>query len=202
MQHINSLIEHLGYIGIIVLLVGGIVGFPIPDEVLLTYVGFNVYQGNLNFILSLLSAFLGAAGGISLSYYIGYKFGLPLLKKFGPKFHITEYKINLTKNLFRKIGPTILFIDYFIPGVRHLAAYMAAINNYPFRKFVIYAYSGAFIWTFTFITLGRKLGENWGQVEMYVTKYSLYLIFFFLLLFTFYYLWKKKFKKVSFGTKH
>ncbi|MEC1638789.1 DedA family protein [Schinkia azotoformans] len=202
MQHINFLIEHFGYIGIIVVLIGGIVGLPIPDEVLLTYVGYNVFQGNLKFILSLLSAFSGAAGGISLSYYIGYRFGLPLLKKYGPKFHITESKINLTKNLFRKIGPTVLFIGYFIPGVRHLAAYMAAINNYPFRKFIVYAYSGAFVWTFTFITLGRKLGENWGQVEMYVTKYSLYLILFIVLLFVFYYLWKIKSKKVSLGTKH
>lgn len=198
MQHINFLIEHFGYIGIILLLIGGIVGLPIPDEVLLTYVGYNVFQGKLNFILSLLSAFSGAAGGISLSYYIGYRFGLPLLKKFGPKIHITEYKINLTKKLFQKIGPIVLFLGYFIPGVRHLAAYMAAINNYPFRKFIVYAYSGAFIWTFTFIILGRTLGENWGQVEMYVTKYSLYLILLLLLLFIFYFLWKMKVKKVSF----
>ena len=27
-----------------------------------------------------------------------------------------------------------------------------------------------------FITLGRKLGEDWKQVESYVVKYSLYLI--------------------------
>ncbi|WP_458411928.1 DedA family protein [Schinkia sp. CFF1] len=199
MQQINFLIEHFGYLGIIVVLIGGIVGLPIPDEILLTYVGYNVFQGNLNFILSLLSAFSGAIGGISLSYYIGYRFGLPLLKKFGPKFHITESKIDLTKNLFQKVGPTVLFIGYFIPGVRHLAAYIAAINNYPFRKFIVYAYSGAFIWAFTFITLGRILGENWGQVETYVTKYSFYLIFFILLLFIFYYLWKKKTKKIRLG---
>jgi len=199
MQHIDFLIEHFGYLGIIVVLIGGIVGLPIPDEVLLTYVGYNIFQGKLKYIVSLLSAFSGAAGGISLSYYIGNRFGLPLLNKFGPKFHITEQKINLTKNLFQKIGPTVLLIGYFIPGVRHLAAYIAAINKYPFKKFVVYAYTGAFIWTFTFITLGRKLGEDWKQVEMYVSKYSLYLILFLLItLIIFYYFWKKKSKKVSF----
>jgi membrane protein DedA with SNARE-associated domain len=195
MQHIDYLIEHFGYLGIIVVLIGGIVGLPIPDEVLLTYIGYNVSQGKLTYIMSLLSAFTGAIGGISLSYYIGYRFGLPLLKKFGPKFHITEQKINLTKNLFQKIGPTVLIIGYFIPGVRHLAAYIAAINKYPFRKFIVFAYTGAFIWTFTFITVGRKLGQDWKQVETYVSKYSLYFILFFLILFIFfYYFWKKRSK--------
>ncbi|MCM3763708.1 DedA family protein [Neobacillus niacini] len=199
MKHIDFLIEHFGYLGIIVVLIGGIIGLPIPDEVLLTYVGYNVYQDKLKYIMSLLSAFTGAAGGISLSYYIGYRFGLPLLKKFGPKFHITEKKINLTKNLFQKIGPTILLIGYFIPGVRHLTAYIAAINKYPFRKFLVFAYTGAFIWTFTFITLGRKLGKDWKQVEAYVSKYSIYLIsFIFIIFIIFYYFWKKKSKQVGF----
>jgi membrane protein DedA with SNARE-associated domain len=39
-QHIDFLIGHFGYFGIIIALVGGIVGLlPSPDEVLLTYVG-------------------------------------------------------------------------------------------------------------------------------------------------------------------
>lgn len=199
MQHIDFLIQHFGYLGIIVVLIGGIVGLPLPDEILLTYVGYNVFQGKLIYILSLISAFLGAAGGISLSYYIGYRFGLPLLNKFGPRFHITEPKINLTMKLFRKIGPTVLVIGYFIPGVRHLAAYIAAINKYPIKKFMVYAYTGAFIWTFSFITLGTKLGRDWKYVESYGAKYSLYLILIFAIgLFIVYYFWKKKSKKVSF----
>lgn len=192
-QHIDFLIEHFGYFGIILVLIGGIVGLPIPDEVLLTYVGYNVFQGKLTYILSLISAFVGAAGGISLSYYIGKKFGMPLLKKIGPKFHITDQKVHLTRNLFTKIGPPLLLIGYFIPGVRHLVAYIAAINNYPFRKFIGYAYSGAFIWSFTFITLGRKLGENWNRVDFYVSKYSLYVILFFVIVvIIFYYFWKRR----------
>jgi membrane protein DedA with SNARE-associated domain len=191
-NQIDYLLEHFGYFGIIIALIGGIIGLPIPDEVLLTYVGFNVFQGKLSFIFSLISAFVGATGGISLSYFIGYKFGLPLLKKFGPKIHITEQKINRTKKLFEKFGPSLLLIGYFIPGVRHLAAYIAAVNSFPFRKFAVYAYTGALIWTFTFITLGRKLGGNWGIVETYMSKYSIYLIMLVLILsIIVYYFWKK-----------
>ncbi|MGG0657272.1 DedA family protein [Rummeliibacillus pycnus] len=173
-QHLDYLIEHFGYFGIIIVLVGGIVGVPIPDEVLLTYVGYNVFQGKLSYIISLISAFIGATGGISLSYFVGYKFGLPLLKKFGPKFHITEEKIDKTSALFYKIGPALLLIGYFIPGVRHLTAYIAAIDKYPFKKFVGYAYTGALLWSFTFITLGKILGEEWHKIGFYLSKYHVY----------------------------
>ncbi|MGE7185451.1 DedA family protein [Peribacillus sp. NPDC006672] len=192
-NHITYLLEHYGYFGIIFALIGGIVGLPIPDEVLLTYIGYAVYQSKLSYLLSIVSAFVGATGGITLSYFIGNKFGVPLLEKFGPKIHITEQKINTTKKLFKKFGPYFLFFGYFIPGVRHLTAYIAAVNRFPFRKFVIYAYTGALIWSFSFITLGRILGENWTNVELYLSKYRIYLITSLLVLLIFiYFFWKRR----------
>lgn len=191
-EKLNFIIEHYGYLGIIVLLIGGIVGLPIPDEVLLTYVGFNVFKGNLSYFPSLLSAFAGATGGISFSYLIGHKFGLPLLHKYGPKFQITEEKINYTGRLFDKIGPILLLVGYFIPGVRHLSAYIAAINDYPYRKFAVFAYTGAFIWSFTFITLGRVLGKDWVKVRFFAEKYSFYLIIVIVLAAIVYLIWKKR----------
>ena len=44
-QHIGELIAHYGYFGIVIALAGGIVGLPIPDEFLLTFVGYNVSKG-------------------------------------------------------------------------------------------------------------------------------------------------------------
>ncbi|MBY0124079.1 DedA family protein [Bacillus sp. S/N-304-OC-R1] len=194
MHHIINLLEHFGYFGIILALIGGIIGLPVPDEVLLTYVGFNVYQGKLSYLLSLLSAFTGAIGGISFSYLLGIKLGLPFLQKYGPKIHINEQKINRAKKLFNKIGPILLLIGYFIPGIRHVTAYLAGINSYSFKKFALFAYSGAIIWGFFFITLGRILGKNWHMVEHYVSKFSMVLIPIILLglIVTFYIVWKRK----------
>ncbi|WP_066069199.1 DedA family protein [Neobacillus soli] len=193
MQYLNHLIEHYGYFGIIIALVGGIIGLPIPDEVLLTYVGYNVFQGKMSYLPSLLSAFAGACGGISLSYFLGIKLGLPFLKRFGPKLHITEERVDRTKRLFVKFGPFLLVIGFFVPGVRHITAYLAGINSYTYRKFALFAYIGAMIWCFSFITLGRVLGENWIMVETYLSKYSLYLILALLLgSAIFYTYWKRK----------
>ncbi|MEH7272577.1 DedA family protein [Neobacillus vireti] len=192
-QHIDYLIEHFGYFGIIIMLIGGIIGLPIPDEVLLTYVGYNVYHGKLSYIISLISAVVGSAAGISISYYIGYRFGLPLLKKYGPKIYITEEKVNKTHKLFEKIGPPLILFGYFIPGIRHLTAYVATLNKFPFRKFVVYAYIGAILWSYTFITLGRELGKRWDVVGLYVSKYSMYLVLLVIIIAILVYLyWRKK----------
>ncbi|MED2764841.1 DedA family protein [Bacillus thuringiensis] len=192
-HHLNYLIERFGYLGIVIALIGGIIGIPLPDEVLLTYVGYNVFQGKVSYLYSLISAVIGASGGISLSYCLGVKLGLPFLRKLGPKIYITEEKVDRAKKLFLKLGPFLLLVGYFIPGVRHITAYLAGVNCYSFKKFALYAYLGAIFWCFTFITLDRELGENWNKIEIYVSRYSIYLILMVVLGFSIVYkYWRKK----------
>jgi len=172
MVHLGWLIARYGYIGIFSALALGIVGLPVPDEVLLTYVGYKVLQGKMIYLLALLSAFLGTTTGITISYVIGLKLGLPFLKKFGPKIHISHERIEYTQNLFKKYGNVVLIIGYFIPGIRHLTAYIAGISHMDFRKFIIFAYTGAFLWSITFISLGHELGKRWYIVEKYMHRYG------------------------------
>lgn len=169
---------HYGYIGIIAALASGIVGLPIPDEVLLTFVGYNVSLGSFTYAGAIASGFAGAFLGITVSYLLGLKLGLPLLHRVGPKIHITEEKIQRTHDLFEKYGPVLLMVGYFIPGVRHLTAYFAGITGLGIRKFCLYAYTGALLWVGVFVTLGWKLGDNYRYVEYYVHQYGTKLFFF------------------------
>jgi membrane protein DedA with SNARE-associated domain len=178
MEHyLHHFISHYGYIGIIIAMIGGIVGLPVPDETLLTFVGYNVYKGEMTYIGSLVSGYIGAIVGISVSYLLGVVLGIAFLRKHGPKIHITEKKLEHTHRLFHKFGPFLLFIGYFIPGVRHITAYLAGITRMPFYKFALYSWSGALVWDFVFITLGKKLGEDWHLVHRYVGHYSKFGLF-------------------------
>lgn len=177
MQLLNHIIEHYGYLGIVIALAAGVLGLPIPDEILLTFVGYNIFQGKLAFLPALLCSFAGASAGISLSYLLGLKLGAPFLHRYGPKIHITEERVERTRKLFERLGPILLFVGYFIPGVRHLTAYLSGINSYSYRKFALFAYAGAFTWCLTFLTLGKIFGENWRIVVTYLSKYSIYPLF-------------------------
>jgi membrane-associated phospholipid phosphatase len=57
---------------------------------------------------------------------------------------------------------------------------------------MIYAYSGAFLWTGIFISLGKVLGPKWEQFHSLITKYLIIAGIIALILFIIIYLYKKK----------
>jgi membrane protein DedA with SNARE-associated domain len=87
-------IRHYGYWRIFSSLLLGIVGVPIPDEWLLTFAGYLVYKGHLQFLPTLASAFLGSVCGITLSYSFGRTAGSYVIGKYGHTVHLTAEKIN------------------------------------------------------------------------------------------------------------
>jgi len=55
--------------------------------------------------------------------------------------------------------------------VRHITGYFSGITRIPFKRFAINAYIGAFLWTATFISLGKVLGSNWEKFHGSIKKY-------------------------------
>jgi membrane protein DedA with SNARE-associated domain len=50
---------------------------------------------------------------------------------------------------------------YFLPGVRHLTAYVAGTSQFSFAVFALFAYTGALLWPVTFLSVGYIAGEEW-----------------------------------------
>jgi len=164
MEIITQWISHYGYFGLFSLLMLGIVGLPVPDETLLTFAGYLIFKNQLSFPLTLLFAFLGSSPGISLSYALGRSLGLFLIHKYGRYVFITPEKLELVRRWFLRRGRWSLPIGYFIPGVRHLTAYVAGASRLEIPVFATFAYSGALVWSATFILLGYFLGDQWEFV--------------------------------------
>jgi len=155
--------EH-GYAGIFSLLVFGIVGLPVPDEWLLTFSGYLVFRRTLMFVPTFVAAFSGSACGITVSYTLGRVFDTYILTKYGWIFHLTPERLARVHGWFARRGRWTLLVGYFIPGVRHLTGYVAGVSELSFANFALFAYTGAFCWAATFITLGYFLGEEWNRV--------------------------------------
>ena len=83
-------VTEYGYIGIFSLLALGIIGAPIPDEGLLAFAGYLVYNEKLQLFPTLAAAFLGSVCSITLSYGLGRTIGHYLITKFGPAVQITR----------------------------------------------------------------------------------------------------------------
>ncbi|MEK3915791.1 DedA family protein [Paenibacillus sp. FSL H7-0331] len=194
-RHLDLLLSQYGYIGIFLALALGVVGIPIPDELLLTFIGNKVSQGTLILIFALGSAFLGSITGITLSYIIGQKLGLPLLIKYGRRVHITADRIERTQQKINKYGSILLIFGYFVPGLRHIIAITAGTSNMNFRKFALFSYLGALIWCAFFIFIGRGFSDKWHIVRNYIFAYRTYLpsvIFIIIVVILIYFLYIKK----------
>ncbi|MHB1687026.1 MAG: DedA family protein [Ignavibacteriaceae bacterium] len=196
MNDIYFWISHYGYFGIFSLLVFGIIGLPIPDETLLTLSGYLIYKGHLHLIPTFIAAYLGSVCGISISYTIGKTFGHRFIIKYGRFFHITEERLKIAHNWFGKIGRWTLLMGYFIPGVRHVIAIFAGTSELPMWEFGVFAYSGAFIWTATFLSIGYFFGDHWKtilfSVEHHIIKSSMAVAAVLILFFIVKSFWKKK----------
>ena len=171
MGYITDYINQFGYIVLFVALMLELIAVPLPGEVLMCYSGFLVFQGHLNWTLSILFAGIGACAGMTISYWVGSKLGTPFFEKYGRKFHMGKERIEKTSHWYGKYGNKLLFIAYFIPGVRHITGYFSGITWLPFRTYALFAYSGAFLWTAVFVTLGKILGPQWDQFHTLIQKY-------------------------------
>jgi membrane protein DedA with SNARE-associated domain len=169
-------IAQYSYIGIFIALGLGIVGLPIPDETLMAYAGFLVFQGKLNYLYTILVAFAGTSCGITIGYILGRAFGNPFVKKYASKMHVNPNEIEHAENFYNRYGKFALFIGYFIPGVRHMTAIFAGTSLMPYRTFALFAYTGGFLWTITLVSLGYFLGEKWHHVYMYSHRFIIPLI--------------------------
>jgi membrane protein DedA with SNARE-associated domain len=154
------------YLALYILLMTGIIGLPIPDETILAFSGYLINQKELILVPTLVAAFLGSATGITVSYLLGRLIGIIALKRAGKFLHISEKSLEKGELWFEKLGKWTLSFGYFIPGVRHIVAIIAGSTKLKFHVFALFAYSGAIVWTFTFILIGYYVGEKWeGLIE-------------------------------------
>jgi membrane protein DedA with SNARE-associated domain len=171
MELVFEWISHYGYFGMFTLLTLGIVGLPVPDEALLTFAGYLVYRGQLHLAPTLAAGFLGSVCGITLSYVLGRATGYFLIEKYGSKLHIKMERVHQVHDWFHRIGGLTLTFGYYVPGVRHLTAYVAGASELEAPTFGAFAYTGALLWSASFITLGYFLGDNWDHASGEVHRF-------------------------------
>ncbi|GGG27735.1 putative membrane protein YbfM [Lysinibacillus alkalisoli] len=160
MGTVENLIMDYGYFALYGILALGIIGLPVPDEILMTFVGYLTSTHVMSFTIALIVSILGSITGMMVSYTIGRKVGKPFLLKYGKYVKLTEKRIDKVENWFNRYGPWTINIGYFIPGFRHVTSYIAGTSGMNQRKYIIFASIGAVIWCVTFLIIGHKVGVH------------------------------------------
>lgn len=157
----ETLLADYGYAALFFVFCLGVVGLPIPNEVVVMSGGAVSSGGMLLPIPAFLLSFAGICCGMTVGYVIGRFVGMPILVRIGrgPK---GEKAVKRAQELVDKYGSTALLFTYFIPFVRNMMPYVVGANAMRFSKFAFFAYTGAFVWTLLFFLIGYTTGAQWN----------------------------------------
>ncbi|HDR4764108.1 TPA: DedA family protein [Bacillus thuringiensis] len=172
LHELLSYIEQYGYWALFFCLWLGIIGMPIPDEMIVMSGGFVSSVGILSVVPSFVLTYLGVVSGLSLGYILGKVFGTKVLHKLMKKKK-AKYLIK-SQEMVDKYGQYALVTSYFIPVVRHIVPYLVGMNNMPFKTYALYSYTTGFVWTLVYFVLGALFGQHIESIVAIAIEYGLY----------------------------
>ena len=157
----KELIHHYGAWIVFLLVFLESIGLPLPGEAIL--VSAAIFAGtthNLNIGLVLLSAPVGAIFGSIIGFWIGDRYGYPLLLRYGSYIGLTEIRIKIAQYLFRRQGMAVVLVARFVAVLRSVVGFIAGANRMPFARFMIANTAGAVGWALFYGLGAYYLGKS------------------------------------------
>ncbi|MBQ5664192.1 MAG: DedA family protein [Bacteroidaceae bacterium] len=176
-------LDHLNYATITLLMTIESSFIPFPSEVVVPPAAYMAaVNDNMNILLVVLFATLGANLGALINYYLAKWLGRPIVYKFansriGHMCLIDEAKVKHAEEYFEKRGALSTFIGRLIPAVRQLISIPAGLAQMKIGTFLLYTTLGAGIWNAILASIGWYLStvpgiETQEQLLEKVTEYS------------------------------
>ena len=151
--------EHAYWVVFLVIMVES-AGVPVPGEaVLIAAAIYAGLTGNIEIGWVICLAAAGAIVGDNIGFWVGRRFGLPLLIRHGHYVHLPPPRLKLGQYLFRLHGGKIVFLGRFVALLRVFAAVLAGANRFPWLPFLFWNAAGGIVWATIFGTGGFLLGE-------------------------------------------
>ena len=166
---IGFCLEHLNY-GTVALFMAIESSFiPFPSEAVVPPAAWKAAtSGDMNIVLVVIFATLGALIGALINYYIAVWLGRPIIYKFansriGHMCLIDEAKVQKAEAYFAKHGVVSTLIGRLVPVVRQLISLPAGLARMGIGRFVLYTSIGAAIWNIILATLGYYMSTIPGM---------------------------------------
>ncbi|MBO7112569.1 MAG: DedA family protein [Bacteroidaceae bacterium] len=173
-------LEHLNYWTISLLMTIESSFIPFPSEVVVPPAAYHAASnGEMNVILIILFATLGAICGALINYFLSLWIGKPLVYKFadsklGHMLLLSGEKVQNAENYFNEHGAVSTFVGRLIPAIRQLISIPAGLSKMPLGRFVAFTALGAGIWNTVLAMLGFVLEKKVPEDQLIdtVTHYS------------------------------
>lgn len=169
------MIDTLGYAALFIVLCLGLIGLPIPNEVVVMTGGALVASGLLAPVPAFICTWLGICSAMTFNYSIGRYAGSRLFGWFSRKRNIQKF-IRQSERLIERFGGYAVGLGLLLPFVRHAMPFVVGTNKTRWSKFALYAYPAAFLWTLLYFIIGSLAEAHLQQIGALVYQNGVYVL--------------------------
>ena len=184
MSFITSMLGHLNYGTIFILMLLESTVIPVPSELVVAPAAYHAAAGNLDIWLVILFSTLGADVGATINYLAGWHLGRPIIYKFanskwGHLCLLNQEKVEKSERYFDEHGMVATITGRLLPGIRHLISIPAGLAKMSYWKFLLYTTIGAASWHTILALLGHYLHSfvPEEQLQEKILEYGEYIKF-------------------------
>lgn len=156
---------------------------PFPSEVIVPPAAYKALEegSNMNIVLVVVFATLGAIIGALINYFLSLWLGRPIIYKFvetrfGKMCLLDKQKVEKAEKYFDKHGKSSTFIGRLVPGIRQLISIPAGLAKMNIATFVCFTALGAGIWNIILALLGYLGHGNKELIDQYSHELSYILL--------------------------
>ncbi len=156
---------------------------PFPSEVVVPPAAYKATKpdSDMNIVLVVVFATLGALIGAVINYYLALFLGRPIVYKFaesklGHMLLLDAKKIETAEKYFDKHGKSSTLIGRLVPAVRQLISIPAGLAKMNLATFLTFTALGAGIWNIILAVLGYLAAGQSDMIEKYSHELSYILI--------------------------
>ena len=183
MNWISTLLGNLNYGTILLLMLLESTIVPVPSELVVAPAAYHAASGQLNVVLVVLFATIGADIGASINYFVALYVGRPVIYKFanskwGKMCLLNQEKVEKSERFFDNNGITATLTGRLVPGIRHLISIPAGLARMNYWKFLLYTTIGAGLWHAILAAMGWYLHAvvPEDQLETTIQHYNHYIV--------------------------
>lgn len=162
---IQFCLDHLNYWTVMLFMTIESSFIPFPSEAVVPPAAWKAaVTGDMNVVLVIVFATLGALIGAFINYYLAVWLGRPIVYKFansriGHMCLIDEAKVQKAEKYFDEHGAVSTFVGRLVPAVRQLISIPAGLARMSVGRFVLYTSLGAGVWNAILAALGYYMAS-------------------------------------------
>ena len=168
---IQWVLESLNYWVVLIFMTIESSFIPFPSEVIVPPAAWMAMQsGEMNIILVVIVATIGADMGALINYWLARWLGRPIIYKFansklGRLCLLSQEKIEMSEAYFRKHGAISTLIGRLVTVIRQLISIPAGLARMKMGPFLLYTTIGAGVWNIVMAAIGYAIYKIFPDVK-------------------------------------